>query len=143
MPNREAMLGVLGPEGPRPHISNFQPTGFQQVSLPSVPGGGGGDAFQSGGHITSFHGAGGGDMFSGIGSSPLFGQSSQGQSSQGQSNAFENIASTLGEMSPGNLWNDVKRGVNPLLQFGKDMVKLVAGTMVAFVNFFFKPNTTK
>jgi hypothetical protein len=136
MPNREAMLGVLGPEGPRPHISNFQPTGLQPVSMPPVPGGSSGDAFQSGGHLTSFHGSGGGDMFSSIGSSPMF-----GQSSQSHSNAFENMASTLGEMNPGNLWNDVKRGVNPLLQFGKEVVKLVAGSVVAFVNFLFKPKT--
>jgi len=52
---------------------------------------------------------------------------------------LENMASSLGQVNPGNLLQDVKRSVNPVMQFAKEIFQLVTGSIFAFLNFFFKP----
>ncbi len=56
---------------------------------------------------------------------------------------LDNALSSIGQAQTnlGNLLQDTKKGINPVIQFGKELVKLVTGSMIAFINFFFKPKT--
>ncbi|HMO18921.1 MAG TPA: hypothetical protein PKA63_12490 [Oligoflexia bacterium] len=154
LPNRDSMLGVLPPQGPRPQYSNYQPTPIPSGSTEKT------NNNPANSFSPSFQG--GNDLFSSLKTpspqapqttlSPLApgpekgpfehtppspGNSNQktNNSSQEQPNAIENIASGLDKM--GDLFN-LKKGFSPVVHFGRELLKMVTGSIAAIFNIFFK-----
>lgn len=57
---------------------------------------------------------------------------------QERSAAPEQSASAMQPAQLGNIWTDLKKGVNPILQFTKELLSIVSASFIASINFLFK-----
>lgn len=164
MPTRDSMLGVLGPQGPRPTISMYQEVRMPSVS--SAPVQQSQQAPQPQQSVTNYNSLAG--MLDGLKmpshdmaslgqslKSPLapsaeFGHAHhiqqqvapqvQAQPEGSKPNMLENLALAANPANLGNIWHDLRRGVNPIFQFAKELLSIVSASLIAAINFLVRPN---
>ncbi len=152
MPTSGEMRGVLAPQGPRPVL-----TMYQQVSMPPIPSSqptsqpvsnnasmaGMLDSLKMPSHDMGSLAA---SLKSPIAPTADNGPQvapvtqSQSQATPEKSNALENMAASFSPGNLGNMWADVKKGVNPIIQFAKQVLNIVSASLIASFSFLFRQN---